>query len=372
MEDLLSRSHFLFRIHNQSFLRRLKNDFVNELVVLICASILAATFYYMFNDFVNGQIARIRPDWQMHILKSAAALLLLLTSLWQGRKISDQIRSSRSLGTMAQRLGEKPSVVRSYHVISIVCFYVASQAVIVFATDRWLYSFSPRVWLTLSAAGLVIIAFRCLIAAKTTSRSIKPIQISGGTKKRTMVLWRLNLILRRMKGAYPLLALSVLCSVLASWQWSEAGKTPLVFISAYLSGFLAVTPVFLQLKQDLKMAWVERTTGVSHADILIIYRVIALILAAIFWLPFIATAIVTGSDVLEGTQIVFAGITPALLSSALLFQIDPRRPLIQFVTLFFAALFIATGIFVHLAAVIVIPGFNYYIFASQEGRYYRA
>ena len=75
---------------------------------------------------------------------------------------------------------------------------------------------------------------------------------------------------------------------------------------------------------------------------------------------------------LEPLKLVLIGATPCLLLTAIMFQVDPKRPGIQLITSFIISLFIGTAIFASWLSVLLIPVIIYYSHNYQKDAYFKS
>lgn len=368
----------LIQMFFSSALRRLRYDLIRELVVLFCAALLGATFYYIFNDFVNEQMGKLRPDLKSKTVMVLSWVLLLLITQWQANRVRLYVWSQKSLYRMSLRLGSTHSHARVFLIVTLGIFLLASSAF------TWLFiqtSLNPRTHmemvLTQSALYLYVL-LSILIRSHSEDHAERKGKIQLASDRpilSTMRSWRFQQIIKRNLAARISLFFAVITTVLATLLTRTSAPEAALFMLLYLTGFFASLPIFFQLTADLKLAWAERTMGVSHELIVSVYRRLAYGLFFPLVIPFVIGYFINTPaerlDIFRLLQYIGVGITPVYLAPYLMFQIDAHRPSIQILTLFFTGLFIATAIFVHLLGLILLPGFSYYALASQAGRYYR-
>ena len=117
--------------------------------------------------------------------------------------------------------------------------------------------------------------------------------------------------------------------------------------------------------------------GISHQEIIQVYLAIALTLGVpiatlsscfYFWGPGFQSSI-TLSEASKVGAIIVTGPT---ITPFLMFQMEPRRPVITWIALIIINLFLGTAIFAHWLAILFLPILAYYAGNYQTSRYYRA
>lgn len=364
-------------------MHRFRHEFVQELVVFICASVLFATFYYMFEDFVNTEISRISNELQHRITISASVIFFFLLAVYVSKRLGHFLHSRISLKYTAERLGESPQVVKVFTVIQTSVLFLFATLVTFALNQTLLYELEPiALSLILGFLFIISLIFAVFIEKDPESvahRDLKPIRLpSNKSVVATMVSWRLKqILLRNRAGQFSILIAGATGAALVFFYLQHAPK-PLKFLTLYAFGLFSCLPLFFQLASDLKLAWAERYMGVSHEQVILCYKSIALLIVGIGSMVIIGSELLGKSETTSLSQWgfgvaqnIFIFATPLMLAPGLLFQVDAHRPAIQILALILLGLFIATAIYWHLMAVLLWPAFNYYSFASQSGRYYR-
>ena len=103
-----------------SALHRLRYDFAKELVVAICCGVLFATFLYVFNDFLNIQVAALSTAMRESFATILAIVMLLGVAIYGGRHLSSASASQARLGNFARMIGEDHRTLRVFKQLTTV------------------------------------------------------------------------------------------------------------------------------------------------------------------------------------------------------------------------------------------------------------
>ncbi len=158
----------------------------------------------------------------------------------------------------------------------------------------------------------------------------------------------------------------------------------LVCLVKGLPSFLAVLAAFLaagglsyllcfEAAKSVQWTWIEKSAGFSHANFVKLYKRLAwlLLLTHASLLTLIYALGASHYELMEFMRLLLISGTPIYLFSSLMFQIDIHRPLIQVSVLLLLAFFVSTGMFAHIAAVLLLPLIDFYAAKYQLNRYYR-
>jgi len=380
------RAFLLLKLVIISLLNRLRFDLAREIVVLISGGVVLATFAYIINDFLNVQIQGLSQVMRDRFAEPLAYALLFICAFKAGAFIRAEWSNAETPTRMANFLGEKPEVIRMFkiwHTLLVLSILHGGGWWLVFNflikpnTSRILSVELLMLGVTIGSA-LWYKEGKELNEHETGSWLKRDI---GGKKTRILsfVRWRLAQIVFRNRTAR-------LCFIIATALYLlliplQANGIPFFASVAccILASIVASATLFFQLSEDLNYAWAERTMGMSHQDFCKGYQIISFLLAlvliitaSIFYLvgsQYVAGETISKEQLLTLACINFA--TP-LIAPMVMFQIDGRKPVINFIVLTIAALFVGTAVFAHKASLLLIPILHYYTHNSQSGRFYRA
>jgi hypothetical protein len=354
--------------------------------------VLLATFGYVFNDFLNVEIASLSRPMRDSFSYYIALTLLFACAVAAGRCIRTEKLARRSLSATANALGELPCTLKCYRALWRLTILVLIHGSCWLIVMHWLMNWQlPQiamiegVMLALSAA----VAFMPIFAAGSTpanqpsqsqSKSPSFLATSQTTGKAALMRWRLRQILFASRTTKVTLAFAVPFILLAALS-ALAGLPPFVGAAAGLvAGYLVGFCLCLQMAEDLEYAWFERCLGVTHEDFISAYERSAVWLAAgaslvIFILVALAGLAThkSGPELLNAAALsaATAGV-PALIAPGLLLQIDGRRVFVTGLILLIVSLFIGTAIVASWFSLLLIPLLGHFAKQHQAGRFYRA
>ena len=360
------RLFHLYRIQAQSLLHRLRHDLAGEIVVGVCSVILAATFFYVFRDFLQEQVKLLSEEMFSKFAAVGSHMIMLATALTMVRHLRRYRDPTRSrLSLTAKILGETTSTTQRLDVAWLLTLalgigaggYLVGRIIIGHAE---FLGNATRYGVLYGALALVAAILPIKAASpKTTKPKAAP----------SMLAWRWRWW-RGARIAHFCIAAALVCFGLAFLS-ARAGLPYFVpTIASYAAGLMLAIPLTFQLAADLEVAWVERSLGVSHDQFLSAYDRMgnalgcaAAILATLPMFSYPHTAMASAA---------LAAATPALILPGVMFQIDGRRPLITIMILILVSLFIATAITAHPLSLLLVALVKYYARTTQEGRFYRA
>jgi hypothetical protein len=375
----MARAFQLLLIDLRAVLHRTRHDLGKELSVLVASLILLATFGYVFDDFLNVQIASLSSAMRDKVAQVAASATLAVSALAAARALRREAASKASTRRMAEELGEEPRIVRAYVVLRGAAVIAIWHGLAWTLTHRFLI----RCELAVALAGEAAMIAVALAGVALPARREPPLAAarperergSGTTRRRALLAWRLRQHVLRNRAHQAIYALALAFALLGAAVYG--GGAPLVapVAAAFVAGVLIATILALALAEDLQHAWVERALGVSHDEIVLAYFHVAVVLAG----PAAAlTALLLGlsapagealSEALKPAAVLL--VTP-LFAPYVLFQIDARRPGVNVMGLIIVGLFLGTAIFAHWLAVVVPLIAKAAIAGNQAGRFHRA
>jgi hypothetical protein len=392
---VLARSLAIFRLSVLAFWHRLRHDLAREVVVLLSSLIVLATFFYVFNDFLNVEVATLSPAMRMAFAKVATVLTLAGSTVLAGRWIRLERTSDQTLTNWIRTLGEETSVIRLFAIFHAITLVVTIHGIGWWLNQRWLFRLSPWTGLILEipmALGSIAWSQRPLPKKGFEDKAaVDGSSLIRGQEKsvtKALVSWRLTQILYRN-------SLCRLCLVLASALllpvlWSGLRGVPpfIAAVSGLTAGFVASLSMIFFVAEDISQAWTERGAGISHGQFVRSYEELSWILGGAF--AALASALFLASHLahlglsegfgrlavallLGHTGKVFAvALLPLLVTPWLMFQIDAKRPWINGIVTLLISLFVGTAILASWLGILLIPLLRYYALQSQTGRFYRA
>ncbi len=349
-----------------SIFNRLRHDLGRELTVLTASVVLFATFFYVFNDFLNVQVLSLSAAMRERGAELATAVLLLVATMTSARFIRDELRGDRTLSRLATYLGETQGTVRTYLVLRFATTLVVVHGAAWWATFRWLIR--PESTLVAGAEAAMLAATFLLSRLKPSAKSLA----ASTTTHTTLSSWRWHQLTRRNRATKACLVAAAPFLGLVAWSAWRSAPLFVSVAAAMLMGILAASSLAFQMAEDLPNAWTERGMGVSHDAFVKAYVQLGIRLAV--WSAGLAAAVYFAATMsfAGAYKVALVAAIPAVAAPGLLLQVDGRRPAVNVILIILAGLFLGTAVYASTFALILIPILHYYALQSQAGRFYRA
>lgn len=385
-----SRAKLLYGYSFKAIANRLRYDLVQELVVFICSSVIFATFIYVFDDFLNEDVARLSQLLRNQLALPCALGLFSFTAVLTARQWRKERGNGNEWVDWTTRLGESPQLanrVKSWRLLTTALLLHALL---------WL-NIHIFIWplnLTLLFVGeplLITIAWllTCVRGEPKPSKSdlpqAPPLVIgaiegtSSNGRHQALVRWRWVQILRRKRPLQLALVLSTGFLSLATLAVIRSLPLFASWILCFAAGNMTSWVIARQAADDLRHGWSEKSLGLSHKEFISIYSALSIRFSLMLCCPIAllwSAQALTGTTWLQGylPWITLMLSTPVcvLIMPDLLLQVDGHRPFIQMTLVTLLGLFIATAIYAHPIAVVLVFLLKYYAAEAQNNRYYRA
>lgn len=367
---MIQRIFYLFLMRQNASIRRFRYDFAREMVAFLSAGILFALFAHIFHDFLTAKIADL-PEAILARFRGAGALAVGLTLALMLRRTVLLERGMESILACARRRGEETIALRIYQ----ATFYgMASAATLAVwgAFARWI-GLLPSWPVMVGWAGLLLLlAFRPGTATTREKAGRWSAVASALPSRRAALLrWRLVQMATRLPTTRHAFTCALLGFVLLPLLAFNAAPFALAAMVALAAGMFIAAAFCVQLASDVKQAWAEQAMGVTHQEIVAVYKRLA-------WGSVLVTLPFTLASGwwLGGAKAAFTlatlGATAPLLTPSLMFQLDARRPLLQILTIVLASLFLGTTVLMHPAGIILLALVIKTAGNYQRDLYYRA
>lgn len=353
---------------------RLRLDFGRELTVLIASSVLFATFFYVFNDFLNVQVSTLSRPMRDRFAEVAATVVLILATAIAARAIRAERIGERGFALTARALGEEPAVVRAFLLARAATILALTHGAAWYVAWRYLaipapptVRFGVALAMIAGSSILALVPERARRQDSSQTRELATLEHLVGT----VAAWRLRQILFGNRPARLCMSLAVAFSLLAAWASFRAAP-PFVAVAASLAaGLVAATTLAFQMAEDLATAWTERAFGVSHAQFIGAYEKVGALIGAIC-AALVFALVAPSTDPLIALKAAACAAIPPLTAPLLLLQIDGRRPAVNVMLIVIVGLFIGTAVFAHWLSLGLLLVLRHYALQSQAGRFYRA
>ncbi len=371
----LARSIILAKMSFKGSLTRLQHDLAKEIVVALCSLVLLSLFMFIFSDFLGRRIDRI-PETTRQTLGLIGMTPIVV---WYSRKLLST-RSSELMAT-ASRLGEDAKSIKTASALTLAGYAMAAlvptNAIMAYLLPgAMVMNFVLLMIISLAAA-----MFGDLIPKRSWFSMPPAWKLPVAGKMGTIVNFRLRQLTKGnelfAKIMYAQFLLSMVAAALHAFVPDRFH--PALFLLNSMAGFVLSCLLSLQLHEDLKLAWAEKTIGLSHDDVVAGYqwmsRLFMLVLLGMNASSFAAATLLSGHSEHTWTQLfqsTLAGCAYLAITPGMLFQIDSRKPASQIALLFIIGLFISTAVLAWLPAFLLVPLLNYYTIPYQRDRFYRA
>src|SRR5262249_17466990 len=119
-----------------------------EVVVAVCSVVLAATFFYIFNDFLNVEVRALSQRMRDVFAHGASVIVLLVATAIAERTIKHERLAQESLASSAKRLGEHQQVATLFSWLRYLTIYGLAFGLSWWFIERWLVQWEWPVVLT--------------------------------------------------------------------------------------------------------------------------------------------------------------------------------------------------------------------------------
>jgi hypothetical protein len=355
----------------KSYLRKLLYDFSREIVIITSTAVLCALFFYIFGDFISDKLKDI-PRARVNTIASYIAVAFTIVShfFWYKLIISNKLAKD-SLYQTFLRLGQEKMGLQVYLCLSFILecsifFYLFDYAV-----NKWIYAFSLNDWLQLEVLLSTLVPICYFMNSSQKSKEVSSVKsINFQASNSALYKWRYSQLLFRNRASQVCLVIAALFTFsLCYFSYSSINSSALILLSMLISLGLTWALAF-QLQEDMNHSWIEKILGVSQDELENCYLLLALFLSIPTSLILASLSYLARSDALLSFQVAAICISGPICFNAIMFQIDPRRPLIQILSSLLIIIFIGTAIFAHPLAVLLIPILIYYGKTHQVDQFY--
>ncbi len=370
-----------------SWMRRTRHGLPEAVTSLVALTVFGSLFIHVFRDIFSPEIAALAPGITAGATAVACAVIVAAGTLL----VRKMVREDSTMGWLALcgliGLDAEHTVMTAKiidYAIATLTGIASAAVVTVAARNLFQGQLAP-----FAAGATLVITAICVATATITRRtsgagstgasresSSAPFTTSlsfslvapHGTRSRlaTMIRWRTGLLLRAPVTWWFWGAATLAFAGMAAAA-SNSVATPFVAVFSWLAGWLAALPLAIEAASGNASSHFEFSLGItpaqmarSHAGSGVMVSLLAAITAALI------TAICgRGDSMLTATA---AAATAPSLMPALLWQIDVRRPLVQWMTSLMASLFLATAIIATKAALLLWPVVLVFLVQHQNKR----
>lgn len=380
-----TRSILIYLLEITALIRKFRYDFAREIVVTISSAILILLFFYMFNDFLNIEVAKISTAMRNSFAEHLSILALIMVTGFCGHLLRKAKQDHNYMKSFLKRTGETDTTIYLYAFIKGFSILLLGYGAYWALVTKYLIS-----WSLVTSLGLQLLSFLFLIVIyfypnheketdpnkESHNDRIFPSKTTG-SKNKALLVWRLRQLLLRNRLGQLCLLFTLLFSTITLFSSQNRDLFIAPAFLSYCASLLIASAISFQISEDIKYAWAERSMGISHDSIVRAYFVMALVLGGGFGL-LNSIFYLLGNGVLELTTLVnaakifFVTALCPLSIPTLMFQIDPRRSFIQIISALIIGVMLATAIYASIFSVILLPFLKYYGDQYQQGRFYRA
>lgn len=368
----------LFRMYISSVVSRIRHDLASELVVAVSSLILFLLFGYIFQDFINVKLATLPQKTQELSAIVFSCIVLVAMALYLNRVYNNWLYEFESIENISNRLGEQASSIGIFRTIKYICSQLVGFGTCHILIANYIHKFS---WSELAILQVIIssIALAGLFIKRRPNN--QPVYFEFSYKYKSPVLnlikWRLiQIILRHRLSQLCLAVWLVSFLFLMASALSDLPYATTILLSMIGSLGIAGAIIF-QIQADMEHVWLEQNLGVSQEQFCLSYLILGTIMGLCLGILcgasyFICSDLANLQELLvrSGKICLIVSLGPIAVGP-LMFQVDPKRPIIQFFSCFFVCLFLGTGIFAHGLTSFLIPALVIYGMKYQKGNYYK-
>jgi len=362
---------------------RLRHDLARELTFAVASGVLMATFFYVFNDFLNVQVATLSHPMHERFAQLASLTMMLITAASTATWLRQERLASRGVRQMGLLLGEDQATLTAWSWLYALTLLGLSHGLCWWVIARWLTLWSPLA--TAIQEGLMLlltaVVMRLPGGGEPKLRPDAPLSSHQGLGF-TLYIWRLKQMLQRNRASQLSLAIGVLFLMFITMTTLRGLPLFAQAVSALAAGYTSTAALYFQLASDLSSAWTERGSGITHDRFVRTYIWLGATLGASYalgaLLAYLVGAAVHGTCNVDAAtlgqalQIAAVTLVPGLIAPMLGLQVDGRRSGTNLLLLLIATLFIGTAVFAHWLGLVLIPILGSFALKSQAGRFYRA
>jgi hypothetical protein len=358
-----------------SWIRRTWHGLPEAAISLVALAVFGSLFIHVFRDIFSPEIAQLAPGVTRGATAVACAVIVAAGALL-ARKI---VRGDSTLGWLDfSRLAgaeEEHAVITAKitDAVTILCTGILTGVLMTFAAKNIV----SRQSLAFAAGAICSSTVICAIVATgfrpgsngETWRPRLSLVSPSGTKSRrpaTMIRWRAGLLLRSPVTWWFWGASTLAFAGMAAAAISGVAS-PFVAIFAWLAGWLAALPLAMEAASGDVSSHFERSLGITPEELLRSHAATGALTAVMTAALGASIAAICGRDDAIAVAPAAAATAPSLMP-ALLWQIDVRRPLVQWMTSLMASLFLATAIIATKAAFLLWPVVLVFLVQQQNKR----
>ena len=355
----------------KGYTRKLLYDFSREIVVITSTCVLCALFFYIFGDFISEKLKSV-PESKVQMVANYVAIAFIFVShfFWYKLILSNKLAKDGLYSTF-QRIGQEKLSLQIYLLISFALESMAFFTLFDMAVNKWIYQYKISAWLFLELTALPLIPICYFLNSYQESRdsiSLKTMNFSN--TKNALFNWRYYQILFRNRSSQACLTIAYIFSIFLGYvSFFNINSSALVLLAMIISLALSWTLAF-QLQEDMNHSWIEKILGVSQSEMETSYLSLALIFGLPATIIIGTTTFLSRADISLTLQLMTICLTGPLCFNAVMFQIDPRRPLIQILSSTLIVIFLGTAIFAHPLAIVLIPVLIHYGKTHQIDQFY--
>ena len=266
---------------------------------------------------------------------------------------------------------KKTKTLLTYVILSIAIESVFVIGLFDLAIAKWIYKFPLNTWIVLELLCLILIPINLVLNARSSDKEDKQkYNIQFSSSDSALASWRMNQILFRNRASRACLLATMLIVVFAAYlSFTKINFSALILLSMVASLGLSWALSF-QLQEDMNHSWIEKTIGVSQEEIEKSYLKSSIVLSIVPSIALFSSCFLARHSLNAGLQLALICLSGPLCFSGIMFQIDPRRPVIQILCSLLIILFIGTAIFAHPLSALFVPVIIYYGRQQQADQFY--
>ena len=130
----------LYVLSIKAFIHRVYNDLLSEVVVALSSCVLALTFLYVFNDFLNVQVAGLSQPMRDRFAEILGWVFFVVAGITAGRISRSERLADDSFVEFSQYLGTLPHIIKIFEIVRYGVFLALPLYAAFYFTQRYLFA----------------------------------------------------------------------------------------------------------------------------------------------------------------------------------------------------------------------------------------
>ncbi|MDD9950060.1 MAG: hypothetical protein OXT67_00700 [Zetaproteobacteria bacterium] len=368
-------------MHMCALRRRLLHKLLETIVTLFSSAVIAALFVYVAADFANQKLAMAAPFYGFYVGWGFTCITSIGLTWWLGKEAGPFVDPQHPFYLYWQSRGLPPQVLTHARCLQLLLLllllYLPLQGGIlrVMAPDPY-HPLSIAVLLLSTGVMISWVLYHSTTSAHRSPQTLRHTyhSLPQSSPPRILIRWRL---LQSVYNQRPGRILAwVVSGLLFSTPFLWASYQPFAVLLALTSGVIGSCGCLYSYLQGLKLAWMEKQTGLSHSQfylsLLCTHLLAAGAASVCMLLGYGCTAAYTGElPELRAYVIPLAsGWVPFLVAPQLFFHLRHNNFMVYILANTLLSLFWATAVYAVWWTLLIFPFVIQYGYQSQQDRFY--